>query len=128
VGFDHARGDLRSFRLSRLSSEIVDDGEGSEPPEGFRAADVVQAGPGGPGVPGSTATIALAPAVAWWAIRGVTGAEVVRTREDGWAVARLPGADGLAGWVLSFGPDAEAVEPPELREEVVRRLEAAGAR
>jgi predicted DNA-binding transcriptional regulator YafY len=30
--------------------------------------------------------------------------------------------------VLSFGPDAEAVEPPELREEVVRRLEAADAR
>jgi proteasome accessory factor B len=129
VGFDHDRGDLRSFRLSRLASDLADDGEGSEPPEGFRAADVVQAGPGAPGDPGTTASVAFAPGVSWWAVRGVAGAEVVRTREDGWVVARLPRpAEGLAGWVLSFGPDAEAVEPPRLRDEVVRRLEAAGAR
>jgi predicted DNA-binding transcriptional regulator YafY len=27
--------------------------------------------------------------------------------------------------VLSFGPDAEALAPPELRDDVIRRLEAA---
>jgi proteasome accessory factor B len=127
VGLDLDRGELRSFRLSRLSSDVVDEGEGSEPPEGFRAADVVEAAPRGPGAADETATIAFAPDVAWWATRGVAGAEVVETREDGWLVARLPwqSVESLAGWALSFGPDAEVIDPPRFRDEVVRRLEAA---
>jgi proteasome accessory factor B len=129
VGLDLTRGELRSFRLSRLESDLADEGEGSEPPDGFRAADVVGAVAGGPDDVGTVATVALSPDVAWWAIRGVADAEVLRTREDGWAMVRLPQQqpESLAGWVLSFGPDAEAIEPPELRGEVVRRLEAAGA-
>jgi len=30
----------------------------------------------------------------------------------------------MASWVLSFGPDAEAVAPPELRTAVAERLGA----
>jgi predicted DNA-binding transcriptional regulator YafY len=76
-----------------------------------------------------TAEIAFAPEIAWWATRGIAGAEIVGTRDDGWVRTRVPWQPGesLAGWVLSFGPDAEALGPPELRDEVVRRLEAAGA-
>jgi proteasome accessory factor B len=127
VGLDLDRGELRSFRLSRLDSDLVDEGPGSEPPAGLRAADVVQPGPPSTAESASSAVVAFAPDVAWWAVRGVAGAEAVRTREDGWAEIRVPAQPGesLAGWVLSFGPDAEAIEPPELREEVVRRLEAA---
>jgi proteasome accessory factor B len=127
VGLDLGRTELRSFRLSRLASDVEVEGEGSEPPEGFRAADVVQAGPWGPGEAGATAVVAFAPGVAWWATKGVAAAEIVRTREDGWVEVRLPRQPGesLAGWVLSFGPDAEALEPADLRQEVVRRLEGA---
>ena len=50
----------------------------------------------------------------------------VRTREDGWIEVRVPWSpgEGLVAWILSFGPDAEAVEPPELRSEILGRLEA----
>jgi proteasome accessory factor B len=126
VGLDRGREEIRSFRLSRISGDLDIVGEGAEPPEGFRAADHVQAGPWGPGEPATTATIAFAPDVAWWATRGVAGAEAVRTREDGWTLARVPWSPGeqLVSWILSFGPDALVVEPPELRSEIVDRLEA----
>jgi proteasome accessory factor B len=126
VGLDRDRAEIRSFRLSRLAGAIQPAGEGSPPPEGFRAADHVQAGPWGPGEPGTTATVAFSPEVAWWASRDVAGAEVVATRDDGWVEVRIPWQPGesLASWVLSFGPEAEAVAPSELRTEVVGSLEA----
>jgi predicted DNA-binding transcriptional regulator YafY len=37
-------------------------------------------------------------------------------------IAWSPG-EGLISWVLSFGPDAEVAEPPELRSEILGRLE-----
>ncbi|MGA9160692.1 MAG: WYL domain-containing protein [Actinomycetota bacterium] len=125
VGMDRDRGEIRSFRLSRVSGDVEIVGEGTEPPPGFRAADHVQAGPWGPGEAETTATIAFAPDVAWWATNGVAGAETVRTRGDGWVEARVPWSPGeqLVSWVLSFGPDAEVVEPQELRQEIVGRLE-----
>ncbi len=130
VGLDRDRAEIRSFRLSRISGTLEAEGEGSAPPEDFRAADHVQAGPWGPGEPETTATVAFSPEVAWWASRGVANAEVVRTRKDRWIEVRVPWQPGesLAAWVLSFGPDAEAVDPPELVAEVVGRLETLRAR
>jgi proteasome accessory factor B len=126
VGHDRDRDEIRSFRLSRFASGVSDEGEGSEPPAGFRAADHVQAGPWGPGEAETAAVVAVSPGVAWWATRGVPGAEAIGAREDGWTLVRVPWQPGesLASWVLSFGPDAEALEPPELRDEIVVRLEA----
>ena len=126
VGLDRDRKEPRSFRLSRLDSEIEDAGEGSAPPGGFDAREHVQAGPWGTGEPAGEAMVAFAPEVAWWAIRSVPGARVERTRDDGWVEVTIPGGstESLASWVLSFGADAAAVSPPELRDEVIRRLEA----
>jgi proteasome accessory factor B len=126
VGLDRDRKEIRAFRLSRLATDPIDAGEGSAPPEGFRAAAHVEVGPWGPGEPREIARIAFSPSVAWWATKGVRGAETVRTREDGWVEVSVPTTpgEGLASWVLSFGPDAQALDPPELRDEVVRRLEA----
>lgn len=126
VGLDLDRGEIRSFRLSRILGTVDVVGDADPPPEGFRAAEHVRAGPWGPDGAGVSATVAFDPAVAWWATRGVPGAEVLGAREDGWIEVRLPlqPEESLASWVLSFGPDAEAVEPPELRSEVLSRLEA----
>jgi proteasome accessory factor B len=129
VGLDADRGEMRSFRLSRLASDLEDEGPGSEPPEGFRAAEHVAAGPWGPGESPGPAVVAFSPEVAWWAASGVPGAEVARMRADGWVEVHIPRQPGesLAAWVVSFGPDAEAMEPRALREEVITRLEEAGA-
>jgi proteasome accessory factor B len=130
VGLDRDRAEIRSFRLSRISGALETVGEGTAPPVGFRAADHVQAGPWGPGEPETTATVAFSPEVAWWVARDVANAEVIGTREDGWVEIQVPWQPGesLGSWVLSFGPEAEAIDPPELRDDVVSALEAlAGA-
>lgn len=124
VGRDVDRDDLRVFRLSRFGGPPRDAGEGTPRPEGFRAADHVTPA-AAPDVQPVAASVALSPDAAW-AADGVDGASASARREDGWTVVSLPMVDvgWLAGWVLSFGADAEAMEPPALRAEVVRRLEA----
>ncbi len=124
VGHDRERDEPRSFRLSRFTGDLVDAGEGSEAPTGFRAADLVR----GPWVEAGEerATIALSPDVAWWAGSTLAGAEQVRVRDDGWVEITVPVADGreMAPWILELGPDAVAVRPETLRSEVVARLGA----
>lgn len=124
VGLDHTREDVRAFRLSRLTTELSDVGEGSEPPEGFRAADHVQPGPWTPAHE-DRATIAFAPEVAWWAAAGQPDAEVSGPREDGWVEVAVAFGDevSVADWVLTFGPQAEVLSPVSLRAAVIERLE-----
>lgn len=126
VAWDHDRDDVRAFRVSRLLSDPEDAGEGSAPPEGFVSADHVEATPSTPQERLRRARIAFAPDAAWLAASSVRGAETLGTREDGWVELGLPvGEPGfLAGWVLGYGPDAEVLEPDELRREVIGRLEA----
>jgi len=130
VGHDHERDGVRAFRLSRFTDGIDDAGEGSAPPDGFRAADHVQAGPWGTGEPAERATVAFSPTVAWWATTGLPGVELAPAGEDGWVEASVPMGEVavLAAWIASFGPDAEGLDPPALRAAVIERLrEAADA-
>jgi proteasome accessory factor B len=114
------------YRLSRVISEIADVGEGSLPPQDFDAREQVKAGPWGIGDPAGEVLVAFAPDVAWWAIRSVPNGRVEGVRDDGWVEVTVPAGqlDAMASWVLSFGPDAEAVAPPELRTAVAERLGA----
>lgn len=125
VGHDSEREGVRAFRLSRFTSDLDDLGEGADPPEGFRAADHVQAGPWA-AASEDHAVIAFSPEVAWWAIGSFAGARQTRVDDDGWIVADIPMTEPglLASLVLQFGPDAVVRSPEPLRDEVVGRLEA----
>jgi predicted DNA-binding transcriptional regulator YafY len=124
VGHDHERDAVRAFRLSRVVGEVTVAGEGSEPPEGFRAADHVASGPWV--VTGEdTATVLFSPERAWLAATQFPGVRQAGT-EDGWVVTEIPMADeaSLAAMLLEYGPDALVRSPASLREAVIARLES----
>jgi proteasome accessory factor B len=126
VGRDAAKGEIRAYRLSRLSGPVRDIGDADGPPQGFQAADHVQAGPWGVGEPEAAARVAFSPKVAAWVVPATTGARLVRTHDDGWVEVEVPASrtEPFASWVLSFGPDARVEAPRAVRDEVVARLEA----
>ena len=126
AGLDRARGEVRSFRLSRLLSGVKEIGQASSAPAGFDAAALLQSGPWGLGEPAERARVAFSPKVAWWAVRDVPGARALRTRKDGWVEVEVPARQGdqFASWILSFGPDARVYAPRAIRDLVVARLEA----
>jgi proteasome accessory factor B len=129
VGLDRARGDVRSFRLSRVTSPAKEIGEASAPPKGFDASRLLEAGPWGLGQPAARARVAFSPKVAWWAVRDVPGAAVLKSRKDGWVETDVPASqsDSFVSWILSFGPDARVYSPRSIRDQVVARLEALAA-
>jgi proteasome accessory factor B len=123
IGHDRERRDIRAFRLSRCTTPLTDAGEGSDPPDGFRASHHVQAAPWEPGGD-ERAIVAFSRDVAWLAAESFAGADEGSPRFDGRVEVSIPFADegAMAALVLQHGPDAEVIEPPTLREEVIRRL------
>jgi proteasome accessory factor B len=128
VGNDRDRDDVRAFRLSRIVGELVDGGEGSTPPAGFRAADHVQSGPWVAGGD-ERATVLFSPARTWSALSQFPGARQVGTDDEGWGIVELPMADedATVSLLLEYGPDAVVRSPASLRDAVIARLEAIGA-
>lgn len=121
VGHDHDRDALRAFRLDRLASTptAVGDAGVYEVPEDLDLLAAVS----GPAVEGVTIEVAFVPEVAWEAGRR---GEVIGERDDGRTEVRFRDADPqrLLPWVLGFGPDAEILAPPEVRQEATDRLRA----
>jgi proteasome accessory factor B len=124
VGHDDEREEIRAFRLSRVTTTLEDTGEGSEPPEGFRASDHVDAGPW-QALTGERARVVFTPPAAVLARSTFTSVDAEETLGDGREVLSIPMADEatLAPVILEFGAEAEVVDPPSLRNEVVARLE-----
>jgi proteasome accessory factor B len=126
VGLDRGRGEIRSFRLSRLLSPVKEIGPASAPPQGFDASAQLQSGPWGLGQPAETARVSFSPKVSWWAVASTPGVNVVRTRKDRWVDVDVPASetDTFVSWILSFGADARLTSPKALRDQVVAKLRA----
>lgn len=116
---------MRFFRMDRVeAAERLE--EPFALPHDFDVARVAEgdrpfAAPGA-----ATMTIRYSPRVAPWIVEREGGEGAA----DGSLTRDYPLAD--AGWgvrhALQYGPDAEVLAPPALREEIVRRLEGMGGR
>ncbi|MFQ5554571.1 MAG: helix-turn-helix transcriptional regulator [Acidimicrobiia bacterium] len=130
VGAERTDGRIvKAFRLDRAQKvEAVGAEDAFTRPEGFRAGDSIPAAAWEAGPEDLEATVAFDADVAWWARRQLTGRSEVQVADDGALTAVLPVAnpDAFVGWVLSFDGAAEIVEPPQLREALLERVEAAG--
>jgi len=116
--------DIRVFRVDRMESLVVDTEEGSfSRPEGFSLRDAVDAHPWEAGSEEPiVARVRFEPDMAWWAARTLR----VDYR-SGPLEVELPvsNVDAFIGWILSFDDSAVVLEPPELRDQIVERVEAA---
>jgi proteasome accessory factor C len=128
LGHSPEAGGVRAFRLDRILAVAPLDGT-FEVPEDFDARDYVDTGGASGGIPRGSlfradeaveVTVRYSPRIARWIEEQVTG--LLQT--DGSVDVRHPVAD--PGWlvrhVLYHGPDAEVVQPPEMRDLVRQRI------
>jgi proteasome accessory factor B len=120
VGYDRDRADTRSFRLSRITGEVVAFGRagGYQRPANIHLLDYVT---GRPSEVARTAHVL------------VTGARAGQLRRladserDGVLAISLVDVGALARLVAGAGSSAQALDPPDLVAEVIHRLQAAAA-
>ena len=124
VGHDHDRGATRVFRLSRIAGTVRTVG----PSGAFTVPDGVdlrsQLASVVPPPPTHQARLCVRPG-AGAGLRRRAESSVGCTDRTGWDELTVPYADveGLAAWVAGFGADVVVLDPPELRDAVVRRFE-----
>ena len=110
---------MRFFRVDRVEG-ATQLAEGFTPDPALDVASIAGDRPF-VGTPGQTMTVRYSPRIARWICEREGGT----LEADGSLVREYPLGD--MGWavrhVLQYGPDAEALAPAELREEIVRRLE-----
>ncbi|SRR6266508_2023241 len=130
VGHDADRDAQRSFRLSRIQSDVRRVRPGArgpdyEIPAGFDPGGVLPTAGETGGAPVALVR-AGQPAARVAEVRGAEPVEPVA--DDGRVTLKLPVGDGDAFVAWAVGNAVEVVEPPELRAEALRRLHALAAK
>ncbi len=123
-GWCRLREDWRLFRLSRIRS-VTEKGT----PFTRRAVDWERALAAQGETPLEEVRLRFNPAVRT-RIEDIFGYDAVQEEPDGTLTAlfRWPVDDWVTGFLLGFGPDAEVLAPPALRERIRERAAAAAAR
>lgn len=112
--------DQRVYRIDRMSDLRLGEPDQFKRPKGFSAREFLQAHPWEAGGDDEVeAVVRFDGEVAWWASRTL-GLD----HKDGPLETTIPvsNSDAFIGWVLSFGPSAEVLSPPELRNTVRQRV------
>jgi proteasome accessory factor B len=125
AGFDRGRGATRVFRLGRIAGAVKFCGlPGSVTvPLGTDVRELVVGWDPAP-VQDHTAELRVRHGAGVGLRRNATS---VAPGDDGWDVVSTSYGDGgwFSDYVASFGPDVIVLEPPDLREAVIRRLKGA---
>ncbi|GII82050.1 hypothetical protein Ssi03_00400 [Sphaerisporangium siamense] len=123
VGHDRERNAPRVFRLSRVSGPVTPVGRPGAVtvPAGVDIRSMV--GHRDSLVPERVATVRVREGTCQWLRQ--TGE--VTPGDDGWDLVALDFADPewIAGSIVGFAADAEVLDPPDLRDAVIRRLKGA---
>lgn len=121
----HTPAGERVFRVDRMSDlEVGSEAGVFERPKRFQVKKAMSIQPWEMGTDEEvTASVRFDEGLAWWAARTLD-VEPPTTGPLETEVA-VVNQDAFIGWILGFGPDAEVVGPPELREAILDRVEAA---
>jgi predicted DNA-binding transcriptional regulator YafY len=130
VGYCHLRRSIRSFRVSRIQSKVSlanprKAGPDFSRPPTFQIKDYSNRDPwefeGGPEF---SATIRFSPKISWWIEENLGSKYYLKGEEGGSCLLTLKARneESLLSWVLSFGEDAEILQPPDLRKKMIDRL------
>ncbi len=130
VGTDLDRRALRIFRVDRMDGPVEREAPGSAEGRGGEpvTSGSVRAGGPWPAAAADTeavvAEVLVDAVVADVARNQVGDGALAERRPDGSVVLRLEVAtvEALRAWVFEFGPHAEVLGPPDVRQEVVRWL------
>lgn len=125
VGHDHLRGDVRHFKLQRITSKVTFTsraGHDFEVPSDFSVQEYQLSERPWTGEKGISVEIAFSPRIAWW-VRQSLELESSGAWKD-WPAFRVPVVDkeGFVSWVIGFGSDAVVRSPASVRKMVVDRL------
>jgi predicted DNA-binding transcriptional regulator YafY len=129
VGFDHGRGEQRTFRIDRIDGEVVARPDAHfERPDGFDPRAALPSDPKdiGAGPDGPVALVVVDASRAARVERELGADRVVGRRDDGSIEVRVPCGNEPAfrSWLLGLLDRAEVVDPPELRQRIVDWLTA----
>ena len=135
IGYDHARGEQRTFRIDRRESDVAVIADSTfERPAGFDPASVLFRDPleigGDPDSAIRTARVRIDAGPATSVVADLGEDRVLERHPDGSVDVIVPYADpdAFRTWVLGFMEHAEVIEPVDLRDDVVAWLRAiAGA-
>jgi proteasome accessory factor B len=115
----------RVFRIDRITDLEVGTKAGAfDRPRGFQVKRAMSTNPWEMGTEDIvTASVRFDESLAWWAARTLELEPPAEGALD--AELSVANREAFIGWILGFGPDAEVLGPPELRDAVLQRVEAA---